>query len=72
MCNPKAQPWEVVTEVAALDYRLLNSLTSAPTRPLTSHYCPPAMRIMGIWRDPQSVIIRYSFLLARHQCDVWF
>ena len=40
MCNPKAQPWEVVTEGTALDYRILNSLTSAPTRLLTSHYCP--------------------------------
>jgi hypothetical protein len=40
MCNPKAQPWEVVTEGTALDYRILNSLTLAPTRPLTSHYCP--------------------------------
>jgi hypothetical protein len=27
MCNPKAQPWEVVTEVTALEYRILNSIT---------------------------------------------
>jgi hypothetical protein len=38
MCNPKAQHWEVVTEVTALKYRILNRLTSAPTRPLTLHY----------------------------------
>jgi hypothetical protein len=38
MCDPKAQLWEVVTEVTALHYRILNSLTSPPTRPPTSHY----------------------------------
>ncbi len=38
MCDPKAQLWEVVTEVAALNYRISNSLTLAPTRPPTSHY----------------------------------
>ena len=39
MCDPKAQLWEeVVTEVTALNYRILNSVTLAPTRPPTSHY----------------------------------
>jgi hypothetical protein len=33
MCDLKAQLWGVVTQVTALNNRILNSLTSARTRP---------------------------------------
>jgi hypothetical protein len=50
MCDPQALLWEVNTEVTTLNYRILNSLTSAPTCRRLHITDTPAMRIVVILR----------------------